>query len=159
MIINSEISGKNQNNLRAQYFEATCPFSRKLICSILSKKHYVVLGQLLRFYLDRVMRLVKVHRAISFNSSPYVAGGEVAGRGHGRATNVRRAGENWDTQAQSLHQQTARQWHLRVEVQQTKNVHNFYTVKSKMVPVLTLEYSVLKVDHNIVLSSLMNLRI
>ena len=31
-------------------------------------------GQLLRFYLNRGMRLVKVHRAIRFNSSPYVAG-------------------------------------------------------------------------------------
>ena len=50
-----------------------CPFSRKLICSFLSKKHYVVLGQLLRFYLDSGMRLVKVHLAIRFNSSPYVA--------------------------------------------------------------------------------------
>ena len=36
-------------------------------------KHYVVLNLLLRFYLDRKMRLVKVHRAIRFNFSPYVA--------------------------------------------------------------------------------------
>ena len=73
MIIEPEITGEKQHNLRAQYFGAACPFSRKLICSFLSKKHYVVLGQLLRFYLHRGMRLVKVHRAISFNSSPYVA--------------------------------------------------------------------------------------
>ena len=33
----------------------------------------MVLGQLLRFYLDRGMRLVKVHRAIRLKSSPYVA--------------------------------------------------------------------------------------
>ena len=33
----------------------------------------MVLGKLLRFYLDRGMRLVKVHRAIPFKSSPYVA--------------------------------------------------------------------------------------
>ena len=33
----------------------------------------MVLGQLLRFYLDRGIRLVKVHRAITFKSSPYVA--------------------------------------------------------------------------------------
>ena len=39
----------------------------------LQKKHYVVLGQLLRFYLDRGMRLVKLHRAIRFKSSIYVA--------------------------------------------------------------------------------------
>ena len=33
-----------------------------------------MLGQLLRFYLDLVMRLVKIHHSICFNSSPYVAG-------------------------------------------------------------------------------------
>ena len=74
MTIEPEITGEKQHNLRAQYFGAACPFSRKLICSFLSKKHYVVLWQLLRFDLDRGMRLVKVHRAICFNSSPYVAG-------------------------------------------------------------------------------------
>ena len=35
--------------------------------------HYVVFGQLLRFYLNRGKRLVKVYRSIRFNSSPYVA--------------------------------------------------------------------------------------
>ena len=74
MTIEPEITGVKQHNLRAQYFGAACPFSQKLICSFLPKKHYVVLGQLLRFYLDCNMRLVKVHRAIRFNSSPYVAG-------------------------------------------------------------------------------------
>ena len=33
----------------------------------------MMLGQLLRFYLDCGMRLIKVHRAIRFNSSPYIA--------------------------------------------------------------------------------------
>ena len=73
MTIEPEITGEKQHNLRAQYFRAACPYSRKLICSFLPKKHYVVLGQLLRFYLNRGMRLVKVHRAIRFQSSPYVA--------------------------------------------------------------------------------------
>ena len=73
MTIEPEITGEKQHNLRAQYFGAACPYSRKLICSFLPKKHYVVLGQLLRFYLDRGMRLVKVHRTIPFKSSPYVA--------------------------------------------------------------------------------------
>ena len=74
MTIKPEITGEKQHNLRALYFKAACPFSRKLICSFLPKKYYVVLGQLLFFYLDRGMRLVKVHQAICFNSSPYVAG-------------------------------------------------------------------------------------
>ena len=73
MTIEPEITGEKQHNLRAQYFGAACPNSRKLICSFLPKKHNVVLGQLLRFYLDRGMRLVKVHRAIRYKSSPYVA--------------------------------------------------------------------------------------
>ena len=73
MTIEPEITGEKQHNLLAQYYGAACPFSRKLICSFFPKKHYVVLGQLLRFYLDRGMRLVKVPRVIRFNSSPYVA--------------------------------------------------------------------------------------
>ena len=73
MIIEPEITGEKQHNLRAQYFGAACPYSRKLICSFLPKKHNVVLGQLLRLYLDRGMKLVKLHRAIHFKSSPYVA--------------------------------------------------------------------------------------
>ena len=52
MTIEPEITGEKQHNLRAQYFGAACPHSRKLICSFLPKKLYVVLGQLLRFYFD-----------------------------------------------------------------------------------------------------------
>ena len=73
MTIVPEITGEKQHILRAQYYGAACPYSRKRICSFLPKKHYVVLGQLFRFYLDRGIRLVKVHRAIRFKSSPYVA--------------------------------------------------------------------------------------
>ena len=73
MTIEPEITGEKQHNLRTQYFCAACTFSLKLFCSFLPKKHYVVLGQLFRFYLERGMRLVNVYRAIRFNSSPYVA--------------------------------------------------------------------------------------
>ena len=73
MTIEPEITGEKQHNLRAQYFGAACPYSQKLICSFFPKKHYVVLGQRLRFYLDRGMRLVKLYRAIRFRSLPYVA--------------------------------------------------------------------------------------
>ena len=61
MTIKPELTGEKQHNLRAQYFGAACLHSRKLICSFLPKKHYVGLGQLLRFYLDRGMRLIKGH--------------------------------------------------------------------------------------------------
>ena len=74
MTIDPEITGEKQHNLRAQYFGATCPYSWKLIWSLFPKKHYVVFGQLLRFYLDRRMRLVKLYLVIYFKSSPpYVA--------------------------------------------------------------------------------------
>ena len=66
-------TGKNQHNLRDQNFGAACPYKQKLICSFLPKKHNVLLGQLLRFFLDRGMRLVKLHRAIRFKSLPYIA--------------------------------------------------------------------------------------
>ena len=73
MTIEPEITGEKQHNLRSQYFDAACTYSRKLICLFLSKKQYVVLAQLLCFYLDRRMRLVKVHRAIFFKVFFYVA--------------------------------------------------------------------------------------
>ena len=37
MTIEPEITGEKQDNLRAQYFGAACPYSRKLICSFLPK--------------------------------------------------------------------------------------------------------------------------
>ena len=72
--IEAEITGEKQHELQAQYFGAAYPFTRKLVCSFLPKKHYVVLGELLAFYLDRGMSLVNMHRAIRFSSSTNVAG-------------------------------------------------------------------------------------
>ena len=73
MTIEPEITGETQHNFCIQYFGAACPYSRKLICLFFLRKYYIVLGQLLRFYLDRGMRLVKLHRAVRFKSSPYFA--------------------------------------------------------------------------------------
>ena len=39
MTIEPEITGKTQHNLRTQYFGAAWPYSRKLICSFLPRKH------------------------------------------------------------------------------------------------------------------------
>ena len=44
MTIESYITGRKQHNLRPEYFGAACQYSRKLICSFLPKKHYLVLG-------------------------------------------------------------------------------------------------------------------
>ena len=73
MTITTETTGPKQHELRAKYFAAACPYSRKLICSFLPKKRYVVLGHMLRFYLDRGMKLTKVHRGIKFTATPYLA--------------------------------------------------------------------------------------
>jgi len=73
MYIEQNITGEKQHELRAKYFGASCPGSRKLICSFLPKRHYVVLGHLLKFYLERGLRLVKVHRGSKFTASPYFA--------------------------------------------------------------------------------------
>ena len=73
MTIEPEITGEKQHNLRSHYSVAACPYSRKLICSFLPKRHYLVLSQLLCFYLNHGMILIKVHRAIRFKSSPFVA--------------------------------------------------------------------------------------
>ena len=73
MIFDPEITGEKQHNLCAQYFGSACSYSRKLICSFFPKKHYVLLGQLLRIYLDRGIKLFKVNRVIPFKSSPYAA--------------------------------------------------------------------------------------
>ena len=41
------------------------------MCSFFPKLKYVVHGHLLKFYLDRGMKLVQVHRAIRFTANPY----------------------------------------------------------------------------------------
>ena len=69
--IDAKITGEKQHLLRAKYFRAALPFSRKLVCLFLSKRKYVVHGHLLRFYLDREIKLVQVHRAIRFTATPY----------------------------------------------------------------------------------------
>ena len=73
MTIAPEITGLKQNELKAKYFAAACPYSRKLVCSFLPKKRYVVLGHMLRFSLDRGMKLTKIHRGIKFIANPYLA--------------------------------------------------------------------------------------
>ena len=73
MTIEFETTSKKQHNLRAEYFGAAFPYSRKLIRSFFPTKHYVMLGQLLLFDLDREMRLVILHHAICLNFSLYDA--------------------------------------------------------------------------------------
>ena len=71
--ITPEITGPKQHELRAKYFAAACPYSRKLVCSFHPKKRYVVHGHMLRFYIDRCMKLTKIHRGIKFTANFYFA--------------------------------------------------------------------------------------
>lgn len=73
MTIMQAIIGENKHNLRAKYFSAACTYSKTLICTVISKKHYVVPGQVLRLYFDCRINFVKVYRATSFKYSHYVA--------------------------------------------------------------------------------------
>lgn len=73
MTIEFKTTSEKQYNLRYQYFNPACPFSRNLINSILSKKHYVGLSRLCRFYFDCKISLVKLYWAIRLKSFPYVA--------------------------------------------------------------------------------------
>ena len=72
MNIDAKITGEKHYQLSAKYFGAACPFSRKLVCSFLPKRTYVVHGHLLRFYLDCGMKLVRIHRGFSFTASLYL---------------------------------------------------------------------------------------
>ena len=43
------------------------------MCSLLPKKHYVVFSETLKFYLERGMKVTKVHRAIRFEVKAMLA--------------------------------------------------------------------------------------
>ena len=69
-----EMMSDTQHRLVVKYFNAAVPGSKKLICSLMSKRNYVVFGEILRHYLSRGMKLTKLHRGIKFTALPYLAG-------------------------------------------------------------------------------------
>ena len=64
--IKTEILSGMQLRLRRLYYGDSEPFSRKLLCSLLAKTHYVVFSKTLKSYLERGMKVTKVHRANRF---------------------------------------------------------------------------------------------
>ena len=52
MDIAPEMLSETQHRLVVKYFSAASPGSKKLICSLMSKRNYVVFGQLLQHYLS-----------------------------------------------------------------------------------------------------------
>ena len=55
------------------YYCDTDLFSRKLICSLLPKKRYVVFSEILKFYIKRRMKMTKPNQAIRFKSKAMLA--------------------------------------------------------------------------------------
>jgi len=70
-VVTEMLSGK-QMELMRKYYGVTKKYSKKLICSLLSKKHYVVHSELLKFYMERGLVVTKVHRGIRYKSDPFV---------------------------------------------------------------------------------------
>ena len=52
--------------LRRKYYGASNPYSRKLVCSLMPRKRYVVHSELLKFYIERGLVVTKVHRGVKF---------------------------------------------------------------------------------------------
>ena len=69
MTIEAVITSEKQHELRAKDFGAACPFSRKLVCSLLSKKNYTVQGSNMKHYLVRGMKLIKIHCNICYTAN------------------------------------------------------------------------------------------
>ena len=57
---------KKQLRLRRLYYGDSEPYSRKLVCSLLPKKHYVVFSETLKLYIEAGMKVMKLHRGIQY---------------------------------------------------------------------------------------------
>ena len=71
--IKTAMFSEKQYCLRRLYYGDSEPFSRKLVCSLLPNKHYVVFSETLKFYLERGMNVTKVHWAIRFKVKAMLA--------------------------------------------------------------------------------------
>ena len=72
MEIKTEILSTKHFQLRRKYYGAATPYSRKLVCSLLSKKKYVLHSEILKFYLQRGYKVTKVHCGIKFLTINYL---------------------------------------------------------------------------------------
>ena len=72
MEIKTEMVSAKHLQLRRKYYGAATPYSRKLVCSLLPKNKYVIHSENLKFYLERGMKVTKVHRGIMFLTGYYL---------------------------------------------------------------------------------------
>ena len=70
--IKTEMLSAKHLQLRRKYYGAATPCSRKLVCSLLPKKKYVLHSENLKCYLERGMKVTKVHRGIKFSTGDYL---------------------------------------------------------------------------------------
>jgi hypothetical protein len=71
--IKTEMLSEKQMRLRRLYYGDSEPFSRKLVCSLLPKKKYVVYSETLKFYIERGMKVTKLHRGMRFETKACLA--------------------------------------------------------------------------------------
>ena len=80
MEIKTDMLSEKQLRLRRLYYGDSNPLSRKLICSLLTKTHYVVYSETLKFYsetlkfyINRGITVTKVHRGIRYETKKMLA--------------------------------------------------------------------------------------
>ena len=70
MWVDATIRNEKQNQLITQYYSRVnrkSLNSRKLMCTLLPKKHYICFSENLHFYLSRGMRLTKVRCSVTWH--------------------------------------------------------------------------------------------
>ena len=72
MEVTASMHSEKHLELIRKYYGRSAPFSKKLVCSLLPKKNYLVLGELLQFYLNRGMKITKIHRGIKFDTQQWI---------------------------------------------------------------------------------------
>ena len=72
MASKTEMLSAKHLHLRQKYFDAATLYSRKLVCSHLPRKEYVIHSENLKFYLERGMKVTKVNRGIKFSTGDYL---------------------------------------------------------------------------------------
>ena len=71
--IKTEMLAEKQLRLRRLYYGDSDPFSLKLVCSLVPKKHYVVFSETLKFYMEGGLKVTIVHQAICFEVKAMLA--------------------------------------------------------------------------------------
>ena len=77
MQVTTKMMSEKQIQLRKRYYGDAEPHNKKLMCTLLPKKKYVVFSETLKYYLERGMKVTKLHRGIRFETKamlePYIA--------------------------------------------------------------------------------------